>query len=141
MGSLSTGQAPFFYAFFPPSLLPKGRDLPKHGLRGPYCRHAGRAGERPRPEGPASQALRAGKDAVRCEKAGRSGGSPLRSGQASGTGSRWPRRFPEDVDAARRIPDGSGHRHTGRRLVVRLDVPPPAVRRRSGKRLKFDFIH
>lgn len=31
----------FFHAFFLFPLLPKGRSLPKHGLRGPCCRRAG----------------------------------------------------------------------------------------------------
>ena len=49
------GACPFwtgslFLCLFSFFLLPKGRDLPKHGLRGDLFRiRAGRAGERPRP--------------------------------------------------------------------------------------------
>ncbi len=108
------------FSFF---LLPKGRDLPKHGLRGDLFRiRAGRAGERPRP-GRRPQARPALRGAMPC------GAEGCRTARAApcGAGSRMRRRErryrPSPADgrgnAVRPMPGGTAIAAWGDRLAVR----------------------
>ncbi len=119
-GACPLDRLPFFMPFF---LLPCCQKAATSLSMDCAVRTAGMQDGQGRGRGrKAPQARPSGREEMLCD-AKRSGAPAAvlcEAGQASGTGSRWPRRFPEDVDAARRIPDGSGHRHTGRRLVVRL---------------------
>lgn len=127
------GACPFwtgslFLCLFSFFLLPKGRDLPKHGLRGDLFRiHAGRAGERPRP-GRRPQARPALRGAMPC------GAEGCRTARAApcGAGSRMRRRErryrPSPADgrgnAVRLTPGGTAIAAWGDRLAVRCH---PAV--------------
>lgn len=127
------GACPFwtgslFLCLFSFFLLPKGRDLPKHGLRGDLFRiRAGRAGERPRP-GRRPQARPALRGAMPC------GAEGCRTARAApcGAGSRMRRRErryrPSPADgrgnAVRPMPGGTAIAAWGDRLAVRCH---PAV--------------
>lgn len=122
------GACPFwtgslFLCLFSFFLLPKGRDLPKHGLRGGLFRiRAGRAGERPRP-GRRPQARPALRGAMPC------GAEGCRTARAApcGAGSRMRRRArryrPSPADgrgnAVRLTPGGTAIAAWGDRLAVR----------------------
>ena len=122
------GACPFwtgslFLCLFSFFLLPKGRDLPKHGLRGDLFRiRAGRAGERPRP-GRRPQARPALRGAMPC------GAEGCRTARAApcGAGSRMRRRErryrPSPADgrgnAVRPMPGGTAIAAWGDRLAVR----------------------
>ena len=120
------GACPFwtgslFLCLFSFFLLPKGRDLPKHGLRGDLFRiRAGRAGERPRPGRlPAGKTGFAGSDAVWCGRLPHARAAPC------GAGSRMRRRRyrPSPADgrgnAVRLTPGGTAIAAWGDRLAVR----------------------
>lgn len=127
------GACPFwtgslFLCLFSFFLLPKGRDLPKHGLRGDLFRiRAGRAGERPRP-GRRPQARPALRGAMPC------GAEGCRTARVApcGAGSRMRRRErryrPSPADgrgnAVRLTPGGTAIAAWGDRLAVRCH---PAV--------------
>lgn len=122
------GACPFwtgslFLCLFSFFLLPKGRDLPKHGLRGDLFRiRAGRAGERPRP-GRRPQARPALRGAMPC------GAEGCRTARVApcGAGSRMRRRerrySPSPADgrgnAVRLMPGGTAIAAWGDRLAVR----------------------
>lgn len=122
------GACPFwtgslFLCLFSFFLLPKGRDLPKHGLRGDLFRiRAGRAGERPRP-GRRPQARPALRGAMPC------GAEGCRTARVApcGAGSRMRRRErryrPSPADgrgnAVRLMPGGTAIAAWGDRLAVR----------------------
>lgn len=122
------GACPFwtgslFLCLFSFFLLPKGRDLPKHGLRGGLFRiRAGRAGERPRP-GRRPQARPALRGAMPC------GAEGCRTARVApcGAGSRMRRRErryrPSPADgrgnAVRLMPGGTAIAAWGDRLAVR----------------------
>lgn len=122
------GACPFwtgslFLCLFSFFLLPKGRDLPKHGLRGDLFRiRAGRAGERPRP-GRRPQARPALRGAMPC---GAEGCRTARTAPC-GAGSRMRRRTrryrPSPADgrgnAVRLTPGGTAIAAWGDRLAVR----------------------
>lgn len=77
-GACPLDRLPFFMPFF---LLPCCQKAATSLSMDCAVRTAGMQGGQGRGRGrKAPQAMRAGRDAVRCEKAGRSGGSPLRSG-------------------------------------------------------------
>lgn len=141
------------FSFF---LLPKGRDLPKHGLRGGLFRiRAGRAGERPRP-GRRPQARRAvtrrsvshgvcphsgtpwraGSDAVWCGRLPHARAAPC------GAGSRMRRRArryrPSPADG-RETPSGSC---PAERLLPHGGIVPPSsdAGGAAGKVVRF-FMH
>lgn len=136
------GACPFwtgslFLCLFSFFLLPKGRDLPKHGLRGDLFRiHAGRAGERPRP-GRRPQARPALRGAMPC------GAEGCRTARAApcGAGSRMRRRErryrPSPADgrgnAVRPMPGGTAIAAWGDRLAVRCR-PAVVCRWRSGRK-------
>lgn len=136
------GACPFwtgslFLCLFSFFLLPKGRDLPKHGLRGDLFRiHAGRAGERPRP-GRRPQARPALRGAMPC------GAEGCRTARAApcGAGSRMRRRErryrPSPADgrgnAVRPMPGGTAIAAWGDRLAVRCR-PAGVCRWRSGRK-------
>lgn len=127
------GACPFwtgslFLCLFSFFLLPKGRYLPKHGLRGDLFRiRAGRAGERPRP-GRRPQARPALRGAMPC------GAEGCRTARVApcGAGSRMRRRErryrPSPADgrgnAVRLTPGGTAIAAWGDRLAVRCH---PAV--------------
>lgn len=127
------GACPFwtgslFLCLFSFFLLPKGRDLPKHGLRGDLFRiRAGRAGERPRP-GRRPQARPALRGAMPC------GAEGCRTARVApcGAGSRMRRRErryrPSPADgrgnAVRLTLGGTAIAAWGDRLAVRCH---PAV--------------
>ena len=128
-GSLSTGQAPFFHAFFLFPLLPKGRSLPKHGLRGGLFRiRTGRAGERQRP-GRRPQARQALRGAMP------HGAEGCRTARAApcGVGSRMRRRARRHSPffcgwtekAVRRMPDGTVMAVWGGKQRTARDRPAP----------------
>lgn len=120
------GACPFwtgslFLCLFSFFLLPKGRDLPKHGLRGDLFRiRAGRAGETTRP-GRRPQARPALRGAMPC------GAEGCRTARAApcGAGSRMRRRRyrPSPADgrgnAVRLTPGGTAIAAWGDRLAVR----------------------
>lgn len=136
------GACPFwtgslFLCLFSFFLLPKGRYLPKHGLRGDLFRiRAGRAGERPRP-GRRPQARPALRGAMPC------GAEGCRTARAApcGAGSRMRRRErryrPSPADgrgnAVRPMPGGTAIAAWGDRLAVRCR-PAVVCRWRSGRK-------
>lgn len=136
------GACPFwtgslFLCLFSFFLLPKGRDLPKHGLRGDLFRiRAGRAGERPRP-GRRPQARPALRGAMPC------GAEGCRTARAApcGAGSRMRRRErryrPSPADgrgnAVRLTPGRTAIAAWGDRLAVRCR-PAVVCRWRSGRK-------
>ena len=137
------GACPFwtgslFLCLFSFFLLPKGRDLPKHGLRGGLFRiRAGRAGERPRP-GRRPQARPALRGAMPC------GAEGCRTARVApcGAGSRMRRRErryrPSPADG-RETPSGS---RLAERLLPHGGIVPPssAAGGATGKIFRF-FMH
>lgn len=136
------GACPFwtgslFLCLFSFFLLPKGRDLPKHGLRGGLFRiRAGRAGERPRPgrRPQARPALRGampyGAEGCRTARAAPCGAGSRMRCRPGGTG---------------RLLRMDGETPSGSRLAERLlphgaivspcaVVPPSSARWRSGRK-------
>lgn len=128
------GACPFwtgslFLCLFSFFLLPKGRDLPKHGLRGDLFRiRAGRAGESPRP-GRRPQARPALRGAMPC------GAEGCRTARAApcGVGSRMRRRARRHSPffcgwtekAVRRMPDGTVMAVWGGKQRTARDRPAP----------------
>lgn len=139
------GACPFwtgslFLCLFSFFLLPKGRDLPKHGLRGDLFRiRAGRAGESPRP-GRRPQARRAvtrqsvshgvcphsgtpwraGSDAVWCGRLSHARAAPCRAGSRMRRRARRYRPSPADGrgNAVRLMPGGTAIAAWGDRPAV-----------------------
>lgn len=142
------GACPFwtgslFLCLFSFFLLPKGRDLPKHGLRGDLFRiRAGRAGERPRPEGARRQDRLCGERCRVVRKAAACSCRSLWSGkphavqgpavQAVSCG--W------TGNAARLMPGGTAIAAWGDRLAVAVVPPSSAAGGATGKIFRF-FMH